>query len=79
GGRVAGVVRARRDGAAVRARVGEGLADVGFAVPLASLKAFLSRGQVPFVAAPSSGERNVIDVERDLVGAVLPLFCRPVR
>ena len=79
GGRVAGVVRARRDGAAVRARVSEGLADVGFAVPLASLKAFLSRGQVPFVAAPSSGERSIVDVERDLSGAVLPLFCRPGR
>ncbi len=79
GGRVAGVVRARRDGAAARAWVGEGLADVGFAVPLASLKAFLSRGQVPFISAPSSGERNVVDLERDLSGAVLPLFCRPGR
>jgi S1-C subfamily serine protease len=79
GGRVAGVVRARRDSAAVRARVGEGLADVGFAVPLATLKAFLSRGQVPFVAAPSSRTLSIIDLESELGGAVLPLFCRPGR
>ena len=79
GGRVAGVVRARRDTEAVRARVGEGLAEVGFAVPLGTVKAFLARGQVPVMTAPSGRSLDAAALQEELAGVVLPLFCRPDR
>ncbi|KHK03504.1 tetratricopeptide repeat-containing serine protease family protein [Desulfovibrio sp. TomC] len=78
-GRVAGVVRARRDSEAVREQVGGGMADMGFAVPLAEVKAFLSRGQVPILTAPSGRTLDTAGLAQELSGTVLPLFCRPGR
>lgn len=78
-GRVAGVVRARRDTDAVRERVGDGVPDVGFAVPLAEVKSFLARGQTPIVTAPSGQTLDEAALARELSGVVVPLFCRPGR
>lgn len=76
GGRVAGVVRARRDSDALRQRVGEGVADVGFAVPLSAVKGFLARGQTPIATAPSGRILDAAALARELDGVVIPLFCR---
>lgn len=78
-GHVAGVVRARRDSDAVRDRVGGGVADMGFAVALAEVKAFLARGQTPIVTAPSGQTLDAAALARELSGVVVPLFCRPAR
>jgi len=78
-GRVAGVVRAKRNSDAVRERVGGGMADVGFAVPLAEVKAFLARGQTPIVTAPSGRSLDTAALARELSGVVVPLYCRPGR
>ncbi|MHC1789814.1 trypsin-like peptidase domain-containing protein [Solidesulfovibrio sp.] len=79
GGRVAGVVRARRDTAAVREQVGAGVADVGFAVPLGAVKAFLAQGQIPIATAPTSRTLDASALERELSGVVIPLVCRAQR
>jgi len=76
-GRVAGVVKARRDTEAVRAVAGDAPPDVGFAVPLAEVKAFLSRGQVPFVAGPSGRRLDEAGLAGELSGVVMPLLCLP--
>ncbi|MYL83357.1 hypothetical protein GTA51_09485 [Desulfovibrio aerotolerans] len=78
-GRVAGVVRARRDSDAVRERMGGGVADMGFVVPLAEVKAFLSRGQTPIATAPSGRTLDEAALARELSGMVVPLFCQPAR
>ena len=78
-GRVAGVVRARRDSDAVRNRVGSGVADMGFVVPLAAVKAFLARGQTPIVTAPSGHRLDAAALAGELSGVVVPLYCRPAR
>ena len=78
-GRVAGVVRARRDSDAVRERVGDGVSDMGFVVSLAEVKAFLSRGQIPIATAPSGSTLDAAALARELSGVVVPLFCQPAR
>ena len=78
-GRVAGVVRARRDTEAVREQVGGGMAEVGFAVPVTEVKAFLSRGQIPILTAPSGRSLDTAGLLQELSGTVLPLVCKPGR
>lgn len=76
-GHVAGVVKARRDTTAVLRQTGETPAAMGFVVPLAVVKAFLARGQVPIVVAPSGSERDIGTLMTSLSDTVLPLFCLP--
>ncbi len=76
-GHVAGVIRAGRDKAAVAAVTGDAPADMGFAIELNVVKAFLSRGQVPYVTSPAGRTLDAAAITREAQGVVVPLFCLP--
>ncbi|EFL51003.1 Sel1 domain protein repeat-containing protein [Solidesulfovibrio fructosivorans JJ]] len=75
-GHVAGVVAARRDTETTRRIAGDAPADMGFVVPLSVVKAFLARGQVPIVSAPSARRLDAAGIARTVSGKVVPLFCQ---
>ncbi|WP_428567389.1 MAG: trypsin-like peptidase domain-containing protein [Solidesulfovibrio sp. DCME] len=76
-GHVSGVVSARRNTARFRERLGDAPAEMGFVVPLAAVKAFLSRGQTPTTSAPAGRVLDAGAVEALASGTVLPLYCLP--
>lgn len=76
-GHVAGVVTARRDTDRTRAELGDAPAEMGFVVPLAQVKAFLARGQVPTTSAPAGRVLDAAALSATISGTVLPLYCLP--
>ncbi|MEL7639328.1 MAG: tetratricopeptide repeat-containing serine protease family protein [Solidesulfovibrio sp.] len=76
-GHVAGVVSARRDTARAREHLGDAPAEMGFVVPLATVKAFLSRGQTPTTSAPAGRRLDGAALDATASETVLPLFCLP--
>ncbi|MGE4535568.1 MAG: trypsin-like peptidase domain-containing protein [Desulfovibrio sp.] len=75
-GHVAGVVAARRDTEGARRVAGDAPPDMGFVVPLAAVKAFLARGQVPIASAPSARTLDAAGIAGAVSGKVVPLFCQ---